>query len=90
LAEELAALPGVALDPSAVETNIVIFEVPDAPGLVGALADRVELSALDARHVRAVTHLDVSRQDVQRAVAELAGELAARWASGAISPRPGS
>jgi threonine aldolase len=90
LAEELAALPGVALDPSAVETNIVIFEVPDAPGLVGALADRVELSALDARRVRAVTHLDVSRQDVQRAVAELAGELAARWASGAISPRPGS
>ena len=36
LAEGLAALPGVTLDPSTVETNIVIFGVDDAPGLVGA------------------------------------------------------
>jgi threonine aldolase len=76
LADGLAALPGVVLDPSAVETNIVIFEVPDAPSLVAHLADRVELQAMDARRVRAVTHLDVRREDVERALVALAEQLA--------------
>ncbi|MBV9941135.1 MAG: hypothetical protein JO262_03310 [Solirubrobacterales bacterium] len=75
LAEGLAALPGVRLDVSTVETNIVIFSVDDAPGLVARLADRVELQAFDAHRVRAVTHLDVSRADVERAVAAIADEL---------------
>ena len=44
----LAALPGVALDPSTVETNIVIFGVDDAPALVARVAERVELQAVDA------------------------------------------
>ena len=34
LARGLASLPGVELDPATVETNIVIFSVEDAPGLV--------------------------------------------------------
>jgi threonine aldolase len=75
LAEGLAALPGVALDPSTVETNIVIFGVDDAPALVARVADRVELQAVDARRIRAVTHLDVGREDVQRALDAVAGEL---------------
>jgi threonine aldolase len=75
LAEGLAELPGVRLDPAEVETNIVVFEVDDAPGLVERLADRVELSALDARGVRAVTHLDVSHADIERALSLLAEEL---------------
>ena len=75
LAEGLAALPGVRLDVSTVETNIVIFSVDDAPGLVARLADRVELQAFDAHRVRAVTHLDVSRADVESAVAAIADEL---------------
>ena len=53
----------------------MIFEVDDAPGLVRRLADRVELQAVDARHVRAVTHLDVGRADVERALAALADVL---------------
>jgi threonine aldolase len=76
LAEGLAELPGVTLDPERVETNIVIFEVGDAPGLVQRLADRVELQVVDPRHVRAVTHLDVGRVDIERALAALADELA--------------
>jgi threonine aldolase len=72
LAEGLAALPGVELDASRVETNIVIFAVEDAPGLVRRIADRVELSNLDERRVRAVTHLDVDRPGVERALAALA------------------
>jgi threonine aldolase len=75
LAEGLAELPGVRLDPAEVETNIVVFEVDDAPGLVERLADRVELSALDSRGVRAVTHLDVSRADIERGLSVLAEEL---------------
>jgi threonine aldolase len=75
LAEGLAGLAGVGLDPDRVETNIVIFEVDDAPGLVERLADRVELQAVAARRVRAVTHLDVGRADVERALDAFADEL---------------
>jgi threonine aldolase len=75
LAEGLAGLAGVRLDPARVETNIVIFEVDDARGLVERLADRVELQAVAARRVRAVTHLDVGRAEVERALEAFAGEL---------------
>jgi threonine aldolase len=75
LARGLASLPGVEIDPSTVETNIVILSVADAPGLVERLADRVELQAFDAHRVRAVTHLDVSREDVDRALGMVAEEL---------------
>jgi threonine aldolase len=77
LAEGLAALPGVAIDPAAVRTNIVIFEVGDAPALVARVADSVELATVDARRGRAVTHLDVSRADIERALAALEQALRA-------------
>jgi threonine aldolase len=75
LAEGLASLPRVQLDPASVETNIVIFSVDDAPALVSRIADRVELQAFGAHRVRAVTHLDVSREDVERALDAFAAEL---------------
>ena len=75
LARGLAGLPGVELDPATVETNIVIFSVEGAPGLVRRVADRVELQAFDQHRVRAVTHLDVSRTDVERALDVLGAEL---------------
>lgn len=75
LARGLASLPGVELDPASVATNIVIFSVSDARGLVRRVADEVELQAFDSRRVRAVTHLDVSRADVERALDVLAREL---------------
>ena len=75
LAERLAELPGVGLDPDRIETNIVIFGVDDAPGFVKRLANRVELQVVDARHVRAVTHLDVGRADIERALEAFAEEL---------------
>jgi threonine aldolase len=67
LADLLAAVPGIEVDPALVETNIVIFEVADAPGLVAGVADEVELQALDDRRVRAVTHLDVDDRGIERA-----------------------
>jgi threonine aldolase len=75
LAQGLAAIPGVTLHPELVETNIVFFEVDDAPALVRRVADKVELQAVDQRRLRAVTHLDISRADVERAVAVLASAL---------------
>jgi threonine aldolase len=69
LAEGLAELPGVEIDPTTVETNIVIFDVPDAEALADKLAaGGVEMSLLEGR-VRAVTHLDVDRAGVEKALA---------------------
>jgi threonine aldolase len=75
LARGLAALPGVRLDPALVETNIVFFDVDDAPGLVRRIADRVDIQATGPTQIRAVTHLDVSRADIEAALDALTGEL---------------
>ncbi|MGH7332660.1 MAG: threonine aldolase family protein [Candidatus Rokuibacteriota bacterium] len=73
LAEGLATLPGIALDPSTVETNIVIFELRgalDASAAVAALLARgVRMGAMGARTIRAVTHLDVNAEQIERALA---------------------
>jgi threonine aldolase len=70
LAEGLAELPGVELDLACVETNILIFAVPDARGFCAALEDDgVTMIALDARRVRAVTHLDVDAAGIEQAIA---------------------
>jgi threonine aldolase len=68
LAEGLAAIPGVSLDPSSIETNIVIFSVEDAPALVARVAPEIEVMALDERRIRAVTHLDVDRRQIEVAL----------------------
>jgi threonine aldolase len=76
LADGLAQVPSVEMDPSTVETNIVIFAVPDPRGLVESLAGEVELSGPtgDGR-VRAVTHMDVSRADIDEALKKIAAAL---------------
>jgi len=77
LADALAELPGVDIDPGLVETNIVIFEVADAYGLAGRLWEQgVHVSPLDARRVRMVTHLDVDRAGCERALQAVRGALA--------------
>jgi threonine aldolase len=72
LAEGLAALPGVALDPATVETNLVFFDLTgrlDAGAFVERLLARgVRMGALGPRTVRAVTHLDVSAAQIERAL----------------------
>ncbi len=69
LADGLAGVPGIALDPEGVETNIVVFGVPDAPAFCARMtADGVFMGAFGPRTVRAVTHLDVSGDDVDLAV----------------------
>jgi threonine aldolase len=76
LALGLTEIDGVGLDPAAVETNIVIFQVADARALCAALERRgVLMGALDATSVRAVTHLDVDRAGIDVALAAVRAEL---------------
>src|SRR5918911_2623236 len=76
LAEGLAGLPGVGLDPQTVETNIVIFSVPDAPGFCAALErEGVGMLPVGPDRVRAVTHLDVDDDGIERALRAARGAL---------------
>ena len=69
LAEGLAELPAVTIDPATVETNIVIFETDDAPARAAELQEAgVDIGALGPRSIRAVTHLDVDGAGVERAL----------------------
>ena len=66
-------LAELGCDVIAPETNIVIFAAP--AGFVEAMRDRgVELSGTPDGRTRAVTHLDVGRSDVERAL-EAASDL---------------
>ena len=78
LADGLGGLPGVDLDPATVETNILVFAVPDAQAFCDALARAdVLVIPLDARRVRAVTHLDVDDAGIERALEAAAAALGA-------------
>jgi threonine aldolase len=79
LAEGLAEIDHVAVSPVDTETNIVVFDVSDAASLVSRLAeDGIEMSRLDATTVRAVTHLDVDRSGIERALAAVRKALSSR------------
>jgi threonine aldolase len=70
LAKELADAPGVEVDPGSVDSNIVMIGVKggDAPSCQERLAERgVLILAFGAAALRAVTHLDVSREDILEA-----------------------
>jgi threonine aldolase len=82
IAAPLAARPEVDLDLDTVETNIVVFRLregaPDAATVVARAAEAgVLVMAFAPRTVRAVTHLDVSRADCERAGEVLADAVAA-------------
>jgi threonine aldolase len=72
LAEGLAELPGARIDVSKVETNIVIFEVDDPAGVLTSLFGRgVEMTQFGPGRIRAVTHMDVDRAAIERALLAL-------------------
>jgi threonine aldolase len=65
------------LDPASVDTNIVVVDVPDAAAVVAAARDHdVLVSAVGPRALRLVTHLDVTRDQVEAAAGVLAKVLA--------------
>lgn len=79
LARGLTRIPGIEVDPTKVQTNIVIFDVGRTrfatPQLVEKLSQRKVLTgAVDGTRIRLVTHRDVSRADCEQAV-EVVGEV---------------
>jgi threonine aldolase len=67
------------LDPATVDTNIVVVDVPDAPAVVAAAREHdVLVSAVGPRAMRLVTHLGVSRAEVETVAAVLAKVLTRR------------
>jgi threonine aldolase len=74
LADGLAELPGIEVEPVPVRTNILYFKVTrqdmDAHQLVARLAERgVRMLALGPRRVRAVTNYHVTAEDIQTTLA---------------------
>ncbi len=72
LAETIRATPGLKLDPEIIDTNIVIFEVDPELGTAAAFSARLRdegvwMNANGPQRIRAVTHLDVSREQVKDA-----------------------
>jgi threonine aldolase len=77
LAEGLAELPGIDIDPATVSTNIVVFGCDDPAGLCDALERAgVQIGPIGPGQVRAVTHLDVSREDIDTALAAVRDAVA--------------
>lgn len=73
LAEELAGIPGITVDPAAVETNIVIFDV-GGTGVASSVISRelkergVLINGISPTVMRAVTHYDVDRAGCRKAI----------------------
>ncbi len=80
LAGKLAQLPGIRIDPAAIRTNIVIFDI-SALGITPAEFSRelesqgILANGVGEKRMRIVTHLDVARADCERAADVLAAVI---------------
>ena len=75
-AECLATIPGISIDPAAVESNIVVFDASGVGIATKEISARLKaagvlLNAINDRQMRAVTHYDVTREDCENAIAAL-------------------
>jgi len=82
LAEGIARLPKLRVDLGSVQTNIVILKV-ERPGGVdllvsGCASRKVKIHGISPTSIRCVTHKDVDREDVARAL-DAFGEIARGW-----------
>ncbi len=83
LAEGLAQIPGVSIDPRAVASNILIADIAGT-GMTSAefsakLAEqRVRANGVNPQTMRFVTHLDVNRKQCERALRVMEQVCAAR------------
>lgn len=73
LAQGLQGIPGLLVDIKRVETNIVILDISQSGRTPQQVIERLlerglRLSPAGAGCLRAVTHLDISRQDIDEAV----------------------
>jgi threonine aldolase len=80
LAEGLSRIPGISIDPKKVVTNILIFDVAEsgrtAADICADLAKQNVLCSPTAKFkIRMVTHYDVDRASIDRALEVIAGLL---------------
>ncbi len=80
LAERLAEIPAIRIDPQRVQTNIVIFELDLASGwtsptLLSALKEQGVLLSMSGTRLRAVTHYGIERAHIDKAIQLIAGTL---------------
>jgi threonine aldolase len=76
VAAAIRDVPGLTLTPPEVQTNLVWFEVSGRLGTARDVAERLKaegvlVAVLGKQVLRAVTHLDVSRKDCERAAAAI-------------------
>ena len=76
IARTLAGLPGIAIDPTEVHTNIIIFEVQDSRGSGAQVEQQLRQAGLAGlafarQKVRLVTHRDLSAADIDRTISIL-------------------
>lgn len=69
----LADIPGIMLQNETCETNLVFYDVAgtgiSAPALAAALLERgIRIGAMSETLMRAVTHLDVSEEDIEETI----------------------
>jgi len=73
LAEALSKIPGIEIDPQRVETNIIYFKVKKRGWTNQKLTcklkeNKILVLPVESEFVRAVTHLDVSWEDIERTI----------------------
>ncbi len=74
LAEGLANIPGIVIDPSSVQTNIVMFGLANSRVSLAEVSARlaaegVKINPMTATQFRAVTHYGIEREDIETALA---------------------
>ena len=80
LAESIADIPGIDIDPGRIKTNIVFFDLePSAPN-AAQMAERlaranVLIGASGERRMRAVTHYGIERADINTAIGAIKSAL---------------
>jgi threonine aldolase len=89
IAERLANIPGLALDPAKVRTNIVVFDIAGTGLAFAELSAQLKskgvlISTAGGTRARIVTHLNVSRQDCEAALQVMEEVLAPVCAPKAI------
>ncbi len=83
LAQRLAELPGIHVNPAFVETNIIIFDISGTGLAPREISNRLKsrgvlANPVGATAIRMVTHRDVTRQQCERAV-DVLSEVTAQF-----------
>ena len=76
MAQRLSSMPGITVDPSRVQTNIVIFGVSETGLTSSEFSSRLKnrgvlMNGVSPTHIRLLTHLDASRADCDLALAAI-------------------